>query len=75
MYRRPVFDVVTSPGNNATYEIVEFAGVRLLDVKLTGKMKDKHVTTQPANVKTLGGMQSTGTQKSWFLYSPVWLVR
>lgn len=33
----PLFNQVNGPGNNATYSIVKFVGVRLMQVKLTGK--------------------------------------
>jgi len=65
----------TGSGNNAVYDIVEFVGVRIVDVKLTGKMNAKHVTIQPADVSTLGGTSNGGTITSQFIYSPVWLVR
>jgi len=71
----PLFDSVTSPGNNAMYTIVGFAGVRVMDVKLTGKMSGERVIIQPARVQVYGGIPaSDGTQTSYFLYSPVWLV-
>jgi hypothetical protein len=54
--------------------IVAFAGVRILDVKLTGPMSGKRVIIQPANVKTEGGIAGTG-QSSYYVHSPVWLVR
>ncbi len=44
----PIFTTVTEPGNNATYTVVQFAGVRILDVKLTGN--SRHVIIQPAIV-------------------------
>jgi hypothetical protein len=71
----PIFDVVAGNGNNAQYEIVAFAGVRITDVQLTGKMKAKHVTIEPADVSTMGGSSNGGTTKSYYIYSPVWLVR
>jgi len=71
----PIFSQVTGPGNNAQYTIVRFAGIRIMDVKLTGKMKSKRVIVQPANVVTLGGIVAVGEQTSDFVYSPVWLVR
>lgn len=74
----PIFDGVPGPnGNNAYYGIVEFVGVRITDVQLTGKMSKKHVTIQPADVSTLGGSSSGSPPKynSTFIYSPVWLVR
>lgn len=70
----PIFQSVSGPGNNAQYVITKFAGVRILDVVLTGKMSGKHVTVQPANVTAVGGIPSTGTQKSYAIYSPVRLV-
>jgi len=42
----PLFTEVTAPGNNAMYTIVEFVGIRIMDVKLAGG--DKHVYIQPA---------------------------
>jgi len=71
----PIFSEVNGPGNNAQYTIVAFAGVRILEVKLTGKMSSKRVMIQPAIIKTLGGIPGSGGQTSQFVYSPVWLVR
>ena len=71
----PVFRSVTNPGNNATYQIVSFVGVRILEVKLTGSMSSKRVTIQPARVVTQGALPATGGTKSYAVYSPVWLVR
>lgn len=44
----PIFIEVTGNGNNATYTIVKFAGVRILDVKLSGGPRKRHLTVQPA---------------------------
>ena len=72
----PLFESVVGNGNNATYTIVGFAGVRVMDVKLTGKMSGKRVIVQPARVQVYGGIPaSDGTKTSYYLYSPVWLVR
>lgn len=71
----PVFRSVTNPGNNATYQIVSFVGVRILEVKLTGSMSSKRVTIQPARVITHGALPATSGTKSYAVYSPVWLVR
>ena len=71
----PVFSQVASNGNNAQYTIVKFVGVRVLDVKLTGSMSSKKVIIQPAIVKTRGGIPSTNANSSYFIYSPVWLVK
>lgn len=72
----PLFSTVSGNGNNAWYTIVGFAGVRIVEVKLTGQMSRKRVMIQPAQVKALGGIPATtDTQKSHFIYSPVWLVR
>lgn len=71
----PVFSQVVGPGNNAQYTIVNFVGIRIVEVKLTGKMSGKRVIIQLANVSTHGGIPGGDSQTSWFVYSPVWLVR
>lgn len=71
----PIFRSVSGPGNNATYTIVKFVGVRILEVKLTGSMSSKRVTVQPANVVAKGTIAGSTTGTSQFIYSPVRLVR
>ena len=71
----PIFSAVSGPGNNATYTIVKFVGVRITYVKLTGSMSNKQVIIQPAVVKTMGGIPASGATQTDFVYSPVWLVR
>jgi Flp pilus assembly protein TadG len=45
----PIFEYTNNGnGGNLDYYIVEFVGIRILDVKLTGKPQSKHVTIQPA---------------------------
>ena len=44
----PLFTSVSGPGNNATYVISRFVGVRIMDVRLTGNPNKRHVTVQPA---------------------------
>ncbi|MGE3180737.1 MAG: pilus assembly protein TadG-related protein [Phycisphaerae bacterium] len=54
----PLFRSVAGNGNNANFEVVGFAGVRIMDVKLTGSMKSKYLIVQPAIVvddAALGG--------------------
>jgi hypothetical protein len=70
----PIFSKVASPGDNAQYTIVCFAGVRILDVKLTGSNSTKEVTIQPCTIVSKGGI-SGGSSSSYFVYSPVRLVR
>jgi Flp pilus assembly protein TadG len=72
----PVFREVTGNGNNATYTIVDFVGVRILDVKLTGSVSKKRVTIQPAAIVTSGAVWTPGESSvGHFIYSPAWLVR
>lgn len=72
----PIFRSVTGPGNNATYTIVKFVGVRILHVDMSGSSKKtKKVIIQPADVVLRGGIPDTGPARSDFVYSPVWLVR
>lgn len=46
----PIFRSVSGPGNNATYQICKFVGIRILYVKLTGSPSGKQVIVQPAPV-------------------------
>ena len=71
----PIFSNVSGNGNNATFTIVKFVGVRILKVKLTGSMSSKKVIIQPACIECLGLGPPTGDQKSQFVRSPVWLIR
>lgn len=70
----PIFSSVSGPGNNATYTIVEFAGVRIMDVNLSGSMSSKRLIVQPAITTSKGGIPG-GNQTSHYVFSPVWLVR
>lgn len=73
----PIFKSVTLQGNNATYDIVQFACVRVCYCCLTGSMSSKCLTVQPATMTTNGGVPntSTSTRTSWGIYSPVFLVQ
>lgn len=72
----PIFRSVDGPGNNATYTIVKFTGVRIMEVKLTGKMSAKRVMIQPANMVVNGAIPMPGSEEtSDFVYTPVRLVR
>ena len=71
----PIFERVARPGNNAQYTIVQFAGIRIMDVKLTGSETTKRVIIQPANIVARGGLPGPGANTSYFVYSPVWLIR
>jgi hypothetical protein len=71
----PIFSQVTGPGNNAQYTIVKFAGVRILEVKLTGQQSKKRVMIQPANIVVEGGIPASGTPSSYFVHSPAWIIR
>jgi len=71
----PIFSEVNGPGNTAIYTIVKWMGIRIVDVKLTGPMKKKHVTIQVAPVVTPGVIPSTVTGTSSYVYSPAVLLR
>jgi Flp pilus assembly protein TadG len=71
----PIFESVSGNGNNAEYTIVKWQGIRIMDVKLTGSMSQKHVTIQVAPVLTNGVVPSITSGTSKYVYSPVVLVR
>jgi hypothetical protein len=70
----PIFSKVCGPGNNAQYTIVHWAGVRIMDVKLTGAMNQKRVTIQPCPM-VVSGVIPSGESTSSFVYTPVVLVK
>jgi Flp pilus assembly protein TadG len=71
----PIFSSVTGNGNNAMYTIVKWQGIRIMAVKLTGSMSQKHVTIQVAPVVTYGVIPATTTGSSKYVYSPVVLIK
>ena len=48
----PIFISVSGPGNNATYTIVKFVGVRIMAVNLKGGPSRRYVRVQPATYST-----------------------
>ena len=71
----PVFNQVAGPGNNAVYSVIRFAGIRIMDVKLTGPMSGKRVIVQPAVVVDDAAIAQNGADKSTYVYQPPRLVR
>lgn len=70
----PLFAAVAGNGNNANYTVVGFAGIRIMNVRLTGAMKSKQVIIQPGIVvdPTATGDSENDT---YFVYRPVTLFR
>lgn len=71
----PLFTQVSGPGNNASYTVVAFAGIRVMAVKLTGSMSSKAVIVQPAVVVDDAAVPTTTAEPSYFVYYPPALVR
>lgn len=72
----PIFSSVSGNGNNANYTIVRWMGVRIMAVKLTGKMSGKKLIVQPAPVLApYGVVETDGGDYSDFVLSPVLLAR
>ncbi|MDB4416609.1 hypothetical protein N9253_00830, partial [bacterium] len=71
----PIFTEVSGQGNNSSFTIVKFEGVRVLDVKLTGKKSQKRVIVQPAKVIGRGAkIDWSGNNTTSHLLTPVMLV-
>jgi Flp pilus assembly protein TadG len=71
----PIFNSVAGQGAGAQYTIVAFAGIRVMECNLTGSMSSKRVMIQPAVFSANGGIPGGSTQTSYYMFSPVWLVR
>jgi Flp pilus assembly protein TadG len=59
----PIFRSVSGPGNNATYQICKFVGIRILFVQLTGSPSQKQVVVQPAPVFASTIISTPGTMQ------------
>ncbi len=72
----PIFSSVNGNGNNANYTIVEWVGVRILNVKLTGSMSSKQLIVQPAPV-IARNVVAGDASRTWSdsIYSAVVLVQ
>jgi Flp pilus assembly protein TadG len=68
----PIFSKVDGHGEDTVYTIVAWAGVRILDVQLTGP--DKRVLVQPAAVTT-GGTVTGDMARSFYINSRVYLAK
>jgi Flp pilus assembly protein TadG len=72
----PIFSDVVNPGENATYRITQWLGIRIMEVKLTGPYHKKRLMIQPANVCQVGALPAPpGVPASNYVYSPVWLMK
>jgi hypothetical protein len=68
----PIFESVTCPGNNATFRIVKWVGIRLMYVKLTGG--GKKVIAQPAPIMSRWGIPATTSNHSDYVFTKPRLV-
>jgi hypothetical protein len=71
----PLFSSASKPGNNAEFTISGFGGIRVMDVKLTGAMKNKAVIVQPAFCVDDAAITGPGSGSSYFVYQPARLTR
>lgn len=71
----PLFETQWGPGNNATFRVVGFAGIRIVYVKLTGSMNAKKVLIQPAICVDPTAVSDPGSNSSQYVYRPPMLVR
>ena len=69
----PLYSEVTENGNNATYIITRFVGVRIMSVVLTGGTK--YVSVQPADVSYNGVVQASTESASDRIYSSPYIVQ
>jgi hypothetical protein len=69
----PLYDTVSGNGNNTNYHIVGFAGIRLVEVQLTGN--NKYVMIQPAVVVDAAAIGTDTNVQSYQIFEPVVLVK
>lgn len=71
----PIFNRVVGPGNNSMFTVIAFAGIRIMNVKLTGAMTKKEVVIQPAYVVDAAAITDSSVGPNFFVYGPVSLTR
>jgi Flp pilus assembly protein TadG len=73
----PLYSTVTGNGNNAQYTVVGWAGCTVLDVNLTGALKNKHVTIQPCFVIDATAITGASSRSfaGQYIVKPLGLVR
>lgn len=69
----PLFTTVTGQGNNTTYTLTEFVGIRIMAVKLTGG--NQFVIVQPATVVDSTVIPGGATIAESSIFTPLKLVR
>lgn len=69
----PLYQTLNLNGDNATYTLVGFVGVRILNLKMTGNKR--FVLIQPAYVFDSTAISSNGPGNSYFIGQPVHLAR
>jgi hypothetical protein len=69
----PLYDKISGNGNGLTFRIVGFAGIRIVDVNLTGN--HKRVIIQPTYVWDPTAVTTPGVGSSYFVGKPVHLSR
>ncbi|MCA9173297.1 MAG: hypothetical protein KDB14_02295 [Planctomycetales bacterium] len=71
----PIFNLVQGPGNNAQFTIVKWVGIRVMDVKLTGKLSGKKLMVQEAPIEMKGVVPGTSQSYSSSVYSPAFMLK
>ena len=70
----PIYRAVSGSGSNASYSIVKFVGVRIVEVQMTGN--PKRVIIQPASVVVQGGIPTSDPERRTnYIFAPAKLVQ
>jgi len=65
----PLYRTLVGTGDTATYEIVRFVGVRVVDVQLTGALTDRHLVVQPCLITSSQAVIDPDAPKSHYVYA------
>ena len=69
----PIYDTVAGTGDTTGFHIVGFAGIRIVDVNLTGN--DKYIKIQPAVVTDGSAVGDNANGPSYQVFEPVVLIK
>ncbi|NUQ64890.1 MAG: hypothetical protein HUU20_20695 [Pirellulales bacterium] len=69
----PLYSTAKGTGNNRNYQIVGFAGIRIVEVNFSGS--NKFIRVQPAYVVDPTAISNSGAENSYFVTQPPRIVR
>jgi hypothetical protein len=56
-------------GNGSMYEVVRYVGIRIMDVKMTGKLANRYVLVQPCQIVDRRAIVNPAAPHTHYIYA------